>query len=32
MFPSLITVNGVGPKLAMVALSRGRADTLRKAI
>ncbi|HEY3294156.1 MAG TPA: Holliday junction branch migration protein RuvA [bacterium] len=32
MFLHLITVNGVGPKLAMVALSAARTDTLRRAI
>jgi len=32
MFLHLITVNGVGPKLAMVALSAARAETIRRAI
>jgi len=32
LFLQLISVNGVGPKLAMVALSAAKADTLRRAI
>jgi holliday junction DNA helicase RuvA len=32
MFLHLITVNGVGPRLAMTALSAARADTIRRAI
>jgi Holliday junction DNA helicase RuvA len=32
MFLHLISVNGVGPKLAMVALSAAKADTIRRAI
>jgi len=32
MFLHLITVNGVGPKLAMVALSAARSDAIRRAI
>lgn len=32
LFLQLITVNGVGPKLAMVALSAARVDTIRRAI